>query len=237
MSKKEIIPTCPYCADPSMFAPPKGKATDTTPSVVRLPAHFWRDRRKGFYSAQAGMYGQRWVAVIPSEAFAKQYADFAVRLIGVDVGFALPPPPLPFGNYVLGPRVKPPGVQPPYALVKNVGLAMFSAFVMEPYEGKIKGEAHWWPTHEFKIAVSNFNPDYDFETLTRALRFFKPETRGGEKKITEVRLKDALSELGKDATQRGIAAHLQVSETALEKWRRRQNIDTWREVVNRYAPA
>jgi hypothetical protein len=68
-----------------------------------------------------------------------------------------------------------------------------------------------------------------------ALEFFQPETRGAVKTITDERLKDVLSDLGKGATQVAAAAALKVSQTALEKWRRRQGFKTWREVVNRYA--
>jgi hypothetical protein len=65
--------------------------------------------------------------------------------------------------------------------------------------------------------------------------FFQRETRGAEKKITDERLKRVLSKLGNSATQVSAAKELKVSETALEKWRRRQGIESWRDVVSRYS--
>jgi hypothetical protein len=93
---------------------------------------------------------------------------------------------------------------------------------------------HWWPSHGFKTEITNLEPE-GFALVNKILKLFKLETRGAEKKITDERLKGVLSKLGNTATQVATAKALKVSETALEKWRRRQGIESWRDVVNQYS--
>jgi hypothetical protein len=96
---------------------------------------------------------------------------------------------------------------------------------------------HYWPSHGLKFTVENFDPARDSQSLEQFLKLLKPEKRGAQtqKIVTDESIKDALSELGDKATQAATAKALNVSETALEQWRRKQGIKTWREVVNRHA--
>jgi len=239
MSKKQTIPPCPYCADPSMFAPAAGKATDETATVVRLPARFWKDGRPVTVHT-AKLYGERWIVDIPGAEFAEQYHDFSVRLIGVDVGFP-DSPPMPFGNHVVGHRRKPPAVQAPYTPLTTVGLAMFSAFVMENDKGTARVEAHWWPSHEWivrqQVRFTGSEPEVrkgELETTARMFEFFQLDSRGAPK-ITESGVRDVIKRLGPRAQQKEAARVLNVTERTLERWRARQGLKTWREALDRYA--
>ncbi len=235
---------CPYCADHSMFAPPKGKATDTTWPLVRLSSRFWSEAQRADAHPskmyKASWYRNRWIVLIPGTDLAKRYDRFSIQLFGMDVGF-YDAVPMPFCNYILNVKVKPPAIHPPGATNPNAALSLFSAFVMEDSRTDLRVEGHWWPSHDWIVNQHmQFMPVVDIDKVTVegaqiALEFFQPETRGAVKTITDERLKDVLSDLGKGATQVAAAAALKVSQTALEKWRRRQGFKTWREVVNRYA--
>jgi len=75
----------------------------------------------------------------------------------------------------------------------------------------------------------------DFKIAKDVMEFFWVETRGGAK-ITEREIRTALAKLGDKATQVATASAMNVSESALEKWRQRQGISTWQNVVKRYKP-
>jgi hypothetical protein len=93
---------------------------------------------------------------------------------------------------------------------------------------------HWWPSHNLIFTVRDFEPTRDFQSLEQFLKLFKPETRGAPK-ITEAAIKGAVTKIipPLKPTQAATAKVLEVSESALEKWRQRNGIKTWKEVVER----
>jgi hypothetical protein len=112
--------------------------------------------------------------------------------------------------------------------------------VIEHKGGGVEVRAHWWPSHEWiinqRVTLTASDPaerNTQLERAYTALDFFLLESRGASK-ITEAALAEALAELGPDATQVAVANKMGVSESALEKWRQRQGIKTWQEVVNKF---
>lgn len=245
--KEYKIPPCPYCADPALLDAPKGKPTEETHPVPHGGGRFWG--KAGSPSIlHAHNYGARWVAPVPSKYFAPPFSDFSARVVGVEAGFFIPDPgrpPAPFGNHLLmllrdrRPLVPPPGK----SSNPQAAYIIFSACVIEHEGGGVEVRAHWWPSHGWiinqRVTLSASDPterNAQLEHAYKALDFFLLETRGAPK-ITEAALAQALAELGPDATQIATANHLGVSESALEKWRQRQGVKTWQEVVNKFSMA
>ncbi|HEX8352822.1 MAG TPA: hypothetical protein VF611_07985 [Pyrinomonadaceae bacterium] len=241
---KEKVAPCPYCADPALLDAPKGKPDEKTYPVLHSGGRFWR--KEGAPSVvDAFSYGRRWVAPVPSEYFAPAFSGFSARVVGVEAGFFIPDPgrpPAPFGNHILMLlRDRLPLVPPP-AESSNPQAAyiIFSGCVIEHEAGGVEVRAHWWPSHGWiinqRVTLTASDPAERNAQLGHAytaLDFFLLETRGAPK-ITEAALAQALVELGPDATQVAAANNMGVSESALEKWRQRQGIKTWQEVIDKF---
>jgi hypothetical protein len=227
-------PPCPYCARPELLKEPTVEPTGEIYAGLRAGKPWNRQYTSGLVKAFA--YGDHWRGAVPNKALSSRFKDFSVVSIGLDVGFKTPPPP-PFPNHIASLRAKRPEVVPnpsfPYS-----ALTLFSAYVITHKHSLLTLEAHWWPTHGLLINLQghlapNATND-DLEVAREALEFFREETRGNAK-ITDERIRVALTELGTHATQIAAAKVMEVSESALEKWRRRRGIDTWQEVVSRYS--
>jgi hypothetical protein len=105
-------------------------------------------------------------------------------------------------------------------------------------QSEIEIHAHWWPTHDTIMQVIGFKANdlknTDAKIVKDAMVFFEVEARGSAR-ITEARVKEAVAALGGAPTQVATAKSLRVSERALEKWRQRQGIDSWKEVVESFS--
>jgi hypothetical protein len=245
-TETDKVPPCPYCAEPALLDAPREKPTEETYPVPNSGGRFWR--KGGPPSVlHAFSYGKRWVADVPTEHFARFFVDFSVRIVGVEASFFLPSPgnpPAPFSNHILTLlRSRRPLVPPP-AKSSNPHAAyiLFSGCVIEHEGGGVEVRAHWWPSHGWiidqRVRLTASDPaerNAQLEHAYTALDFFLLETRGAPK-ITETALATALAELGPDATQVATANSMGVSESALEKWRQRQGIKTWQEVVEKFLP-
>jgi hypothetical protein len=238
MKKKPEAQPCPYCKDPAaMFAPPKGRPTEETVLVVNTAGRFWASV-PGLLAAHK--YGPRYVTEVPPEYLGERFKAFTVRLLGVDVSFSEAGPP-PFTSSVAHHVVARPDVpSPARGALPSVALTQFSACVIEG-EG-VRLEAHWWPSHDWIVnhtfRLTKHDPEgrnAQLEAAGRAVEFFQLEARGAPK-ITEARIREALEVIGPSATLIEAARVLRVSESALEKWRQRHKIGTWREVVSRLSP-
>ncbi len=97
--------------------------------------------------------------------------------------------------------------------------------------------AHWWPTHgrviNLQSPLSPFPVNSDLNVIKDALDFFQAETRGAPAKLNLELVSDVVRRLGTNVTQKAAADELQVTEHGLEKWRARQGMVTWKEVVSR----
>jgi hypothetical protein len=239
--------TCPFCADSDFLASfTKGEAEKTK---VEIPAYarqdkFWkRGKLKPNQKIQvpAELRGDRLRIVFDKKNFDDRWQDFKVEVFGIrstgemylpkqfDRVYYNPPPPFFFASSISQGEDQP--------LVYR----QFFACRITHKSDDVSIIVHWWANHGRKFDMcGSLAPESvsdKLEVTKNALSFFQRETRGAEKKITDARLKSVISKLGTSATQVAAAKALKVSETALEKWRRRQEIESWRDVVNRYSNA
>lgn len=240
----EKVAPCPYCADPTLLDPPKGKRGEETYPVPNSGGRFWR--KSGPPSIlHAYSYGKRWVAEVPPGYFGKSFEGFKARSVGVEIGFfVLGQPPAPFSNHILTHLRKrlPLVPSPARGSLPTVAYVLFSGVVIE-HEGEgVEVRAHWWPSHGWiinqRVTLTASDPaerNAQLEHAYTALDFFLLETRGAPK-ITTAQVKEALSELGGAATQRDVAAKLGVTEQGLDKWRGKQGYDSWHELVAQMIP-
>jgi len=235
---------CPFCSNPDFLAAAtKGRATK---AEVLLPFHarqekFWRSHLREYnttVTTDAEKRGEYVHTSFYGDDFESRWGDFTVEVIGIEAGKpifprdddrVIPSPPTPFFFFA------------PSAFDALTPYRYHHFFIARITHGlsNIELIVHWWPTHgrlfEMRGKIASQEPNDDIEAFKTAFGFFQRETRGAEKKITDERLKRVLSKLGAEATQEGAAKALKVSGTALEKWRRRQGIESWRDVVNRYS--
>ena len=237
---------CPYCADPDFLA----SFTEGGAKKIRvlLPAYmrqnrFWKKGRlrRPDYTAHAEgeQRGDRLRVVFDEENFDQRWRDFTVEVFGIESTSELilprteervyhsPPPPFFYAISV------PQGENQPFKYQQ------FFICRITHKKSDVSILVHWWADHGRVMRIdSSLSWDATNDSLgiiKTGCEFFQRETRGAEKKITDERLKRVLSKLGNSATQVSAAKELKVSETALEKWRRRQGIESWRDVVSRYS--
>ncbi len=236
---------CPYCGNPDFIEnATKGRATK---AKVRLPFHarqekFWRSDLREYnttVTTDAEKRGEYLHTSFYGDDFEPRWLDFTVDVIGIEAGEpifprddddrVIPSPPTPFFFFAASAFD---------ALTPYRYQHFFIARITHKLSN-VEMIVHWWPTHgrlfEMRGKIASQEPNDDIELFRSAFGFFQRETRGAEKKITDERVKRVLSKLGAEATQEGAAKALKVSGTALEKWRRRQGIESWRDVVNRYS--
>ncbi len=248
-SKTNNYPPCPYCEKPAkMFAalPESAQKKGVIQhGGIRTSGRLWSRDVGDYLSLEAYKDATRFVAEISPDNFTEGYKNFRLRIIGVDIGFFVyhPDPPMPFTGHVLSMRKRSPTVLPPIPSTNGRGAyTLFSGSVLEHVAGRTRMEAHWWPSHSWIInqrvsltASKAEERNAELEISQMALNLFVMETRGAEQKITDVGLRAAIASLGEKVTQKAVAEELGVSESALEQWRRRNGISTWREVVGFYA--
>ncbi len=233
---------CPFCADPNLFESfTKGSAQKIK---VALPFNvkqhnLWPEAVRKYgnrVKADAEQTGKYIRVPFYGKDFKPRWRDYVVEVFGIETAGEI--------NY---PRKfehvwdSPPGPfffieSPPQDHSAQILIRNFIACRVTHKNG-LELFLHWWPSHGLKTISSGLKSVNDFDAFSQIMKLFRPETRGAEKKITDARLKTVLSDLGAEATQTSAARALKVSETALEKWRRRQGIKTWREVVNRFSNA
>jgi hypothetical protein len=184
------------------------------------------------------------VADVPTENFNGMFADFSVRVVGVEAGFfLLGQLPAPFSNHILTLlRSRRPLVPPPAkSSSPNAAYIIFSGCVIEHEGGGVEVRAHWWPSHGWIInqrvtltASDPFKRNEQLEHAYTALDFFLLETRGAPK-IDEADVR-RLFERG-TPTQEQAAETLGVTVRGLDKWRKKRGFETWRAMVEHYALA
>jgi hypothetical protein len=224
MAKTKFLP-CPYCADPALLDPPKGKGGLEVP-VVPDDWRIWRDRAP---LLDARAHGARYVADVPARHLAERFAGLRARIVGVHVGGRVTHAGPPMFDYAI------------FGATDSVdeGLNLFSAWVVEGPGVEVR--AHWWPGHETIInqratltARDAADRNAQLNAACAVLDFFALETRGTQK-ITEADVRAAVRREGRRATQRAVARRLGISEQGLAKWRKRRNLESWEDAVEKYA--
>ncbi len=235
---------CPYCARTGYLDTFTKGESETV--KVRLPYHVrqsrffnptYRDFNKPV-KADAERRGRKLLMPFYGKDLAPAWRDFKAEVFGLESGDA---PIYPHD----GERRAVDMPQAPFLFAGTDdavgGFLQFFAVRLTHKRSPLALVAHWWPTHgrlvELRGPLSEDDPNADVELARKLFSFFRREARGAEPKITQDRLVKVLAKLGPKATQTGAAKTLCVSDTALEKWRRKQGINTWREVVERYAPS
>jgi hypothetical protein len=234
--------TCPFCADPNLLA--SFTEGDAEKVMVLIPVYMRQDRfwKKGKFKqakytvhAEAELRGDRLRMIFDEENFDARWRDFKVEVLGIqsveemflpkneDRVYYSPPPPFFFAMDVWQ------GNNQPFAYQQ------FFACRITHKDSDVSIFVHWWANHGRIMRVdSSLLPDTTNDTLAiikAACDFFQREKRGDPKLSLELIL-DAHRRLGSKTTQRAIAGELKVSERALEKWRARQGMSSWRQVEN-----
>jgi hypothetical protein len=235
--------SCPYCADPTLLDAPEGEPGEETYPVPHGGGRFWR--KSGAPSILHGFsFGARWVADVPSEYFSKMFADFSVRIVGVEIGFFLPgfvEPPPPFSNHLLMHlRGRLPFVPAPAkGSAPTVAYILFSGCVINHENGGVEVRAHWWPSHGWiihqQVALTASDPverNAQLEHAYKALDFFLLETRGAPK-VKDADVFQTIKALGQGATQAEVAKQLGVGKSTIGDWLKR-NDWKWNELKRRY---
>ncbi|MDQ3254455.1 MAG: RWP-RK domain-containing protein [Acidobacteriota bacterium] len=173
------------------------------------------------------------------ENFEERWNDFTVEVFGVESSGS---PMLPRNS--AGVLVSPPG--PFFFLASFFPKGSQTAHYYQFFVCRVKHKtsdlclvSHWWQSHGRLInlqgSLSPFPLNWELDIIKDALDFFLKETRGGQEKFTEEMMSDVLRMLGPHATIRAAANSLQVTETTLNRWRRRHGMRAWRDVINRYS--
>lgn len=153
------------------------------------------------------------------------YAGFKIEIIGIE---SKTKPPMPSGAFF---SITHKGEG------KDAEYVSYNAARITHRDSNIVIESHWTPEHGRIVTLRGFesvstNPQ-ELSIINTALKFYRREPRGGAK-ITEDMFRVTLAKTGKDAKQKEVANALGVSERGLEKWRTRQGIISWQELVERY---
>ncbi len=238
---------CPFCKNPNFIADAgKGRAKKISVLWPRwhLQGRFWREKLRKLTddyrraaSIVAEQRGESLRIVLEGEDFEERWRDFTVEVFGVeaakpifprDSDRVIPGPPSPF--FFFGSVAD-----------TNVAPFRYQHFFVARITHKLSNVemiVHWWPTHGRLFTMggklSAEYPNDDIELFRSAFDFFHRETRGSAK-VTDTEIKKVVALLGAKATQRNAAKVLNVSESTLEKWRQRQGISTWKEVVKSYS--
>jgi hypothetical protein len=236
-------PECPYCSNPDFFADwLKGRAKKI---AVPLPFYrrqekFWKQEvrePKNEIATGVNARGEKLHTFFDGSDFEEGWREFTVEVFGIEYADEsllplptdtnLPSPPMPFLRFDLP---TPTGVNlpPRYHL--------FFVCRITHRDSDLSLVAHWWTTHgrliDVRGSLSTESND-DLGIIKKALDFFQRETRGNPK-ISEEAIITALKRLGSDPTQQAVADELQVTRQALENWRAKQGLSTWKEVSERF---
>ncbi len=153
------------------------------------------------------------------------YDGFKIEIIGIE---SKTRPPMPSGAFF---SVTTTGEG------KDASYVSYNAARITHRDSNIVIESHWTPEHGRIVTLRGFesvstNPQ-ELSIINTALKFYRREPRGGAK-ITEDMFRVALAKSGKDAKQKEVATALRITERGLEKWRTRQGINSWKELIERY---
>jgi hypothetical protein len=242
---------CPFCPSPDYLEDfTKGQAKKT---IVPIPTwrrqyRFWEQaiqkRIEEVATAETEQRGKFLRTVFDEDNFEERWRDFTVEVFGIETEgepflprnperVSIEPPGPFFFSSTSFPKLKE-GDETPY----------YRQFFICRIKHKISDMslvAHWWPTHgrliNLQSPLSPFPVNSDLNVIKDALSFFQTETRGAPAKFSEEVVSDVLRRLPTNATQKAAADELQVTERTLERWRARQGMSTWQEVVNRYSVA
>jgi len=228
---------CPYCADPGLLQRALTPTSNDLPTdrgaVYQAGAVWANDVHKGHsvrtLRERGTLRGDFTVQPITDKDLARRFAGFRIELVGRRVDYDPPSPPGQFFHKDVAMTFG--GAEP------DISCQIFDGCRVTKKGSAITVDVHWWPDHGLKLIPSGLETLRDHDTLDKALRLFRPETRGAQPKITDEKVQKTLAMLGAGATQGAAAKALKVSQTALEQWRRRQGIKTWQEVVIYYTGA
>ncbi len=229
------MPACPYCANPNLpeeaLTPTPDDRIATRGSMPQSSDIWAADAYKGqpvrMLREKAIRRGAFTIQTVTDKDLAKRYAGFQVEIIGMDTDYDPPSPSGPFFHRTFGTRFKDDGLQ------TESFYKIHNACRITKKGSKMTVDVHWWPDHDFFFTIIGFDPAADFDSLALLQKLFKPETRGGVK-VTEDRVRHIVSSLGPEATQIAAAQALNVSESALEYWRRKRGIKTWQDVIEQF---
>ncbi len=232
---------CPYCADPDRFdevlkPTPKDEIVATRPGIIRHGSHWAKAPKlkkpkpmRGVtlvahdgYGSEYGIdpetvviltspeikRGKYHIRTIADKDMVHHYAGFKIESIGVESTQKTPMPRGPFMS----------------ARSSEKHYISFNATRITHKDSDLIIDIHWTPEHERIVTLKGFSPlgvaatPKELEIINTAMKFYRIETRGGVK-INRDSLKAAFAKHGKDAPQKTIADELDVTVSALRKWR------------------
>jgi hypothetical protein len=241
---------CPYCADPDFFdevlkPTPKDEIVATRPGIIRHGSHWAKAPRLKKPKPMRGVkliahdgYGSEYgkdletvviltspeikrgkyhIRSVTDKDMLRHYAGFKIENIGVES------------------TQKPQRPRGPFMSVKHSGKhhVSFNATRITHKDSDLIIDFHWMPEHGKIVTLRGFSPlgvaatPKELEIINIALKFYRVETRGGIK-INRDSLKAAFAKHGKDAPQKTIADELDVTVSALRKWRERAGVGSWK---------
>jgi hypothetical protein len=231
---------CPYCARADLLKPMKRPRKRGEHFALPNKGMLW-DAEINRQESSIGFTGLYQFAdhrrvFLPADRFASRLRPFSVEMIGLEFELRearpTPPPPMLFAAVQNDWRTG--TAKTPWAGSSVV----FAALVIAHSSGLVLA-VHWWPSHGRVMNLSGAMPidreaNAAIELAQTILEIFREETRGAPK-ITEAAIKGAVTKIipPLKPTQAATAKVLEVSESALEKWRQRNGIKTWKEVVER----
>jgi hypothetical protein len=246
---------CPYCADPKFFdrvltPTPQDRILEHHPTMRRFGSHWVKGKKfkkhrppKGVSNYIIGLApdprfvvtlnnpeirrGEYRIKTVTDEYFITRYAGFKVEIIGLDSDKELPKPSGAFLSYqwTEGEGGKP-----------EKFIYYFAARITHK-DSALKIDLHSHLSHGRLITVHGFsshqNRPEELAIIERAFEFYRLETRGGGTKIDEEALRRAIRKRGEGATQKEIAADLQIVPRSLRRWIEDSELKGW-DAAKRY---
>jgi len=246
---------CPYCSDPHHFqvalSERTGEYEKGRGGIAKSARCFRNPHPRIFLVLPEYICGKYRLLSLTDDLFKKPWRGFTVEILGMDFEEE---PPKPWPQFHK--EWNPPG--PFFAVYEErVGTEksagggyrtdsgvvsrwrLFNACRVTHSRSDLEVVVHWWPDHSQIITVSGFplevSTKTDFDLLERALALFRTsETRGRPPRITEKSLRDALAKLPRNASNKHLAAELEVRERALEVFAKERGL-TIKQVRSKYS--
>jgi DNA-binding transcriptional regulator YiaG len=231
--QKMLASPCPYCSDPKLYQrelTEKGRLSHT--GGVAPVGKFWAkddesgNRLLGMVKAPSYDHGDYFRITFGGKQFIPRFKDFGLEIISFESKYS---PFYSASNALLFML----SAAPP-DIARNNKFSFNVARVTHK-KSPVVVDAHTWFSHGTVLIVHHVPQKLtsaDVTAMQEALEFFKPETRGTPK-LTTAAISEAIKQIAADSkpTQAAAAKALEVSESALEKWRRRNGFETWGGVV------
>lgn len=230
---------CPYCLDPNIFEKAfAARSEGSENAYIRRVRKIWRSKSDNdgevvTLKEKAVTRGAYKIITITGDDLIDQWSDFRIEILGVKFSKEppLPPPDQFFGE----------SKESYYSHTTQRHLWwLYNILRITHSNSDVAIDVHWWPEHGRIVTIQDLPPagptNTELEIINEAVKLFRVETRGrGGVKITEERMKELLADAVPSISQKDVAMMLGVTEQGLGKWRSRQGMSSWREVVSKYS--